>query len=108
MYFDKLIFVKILTPSLFMLQGDRISMNRQLLNHQVTILKITSILGNVAATRSLLNKCLYTVDMGNNDYLNNYLEPRFYPSSQLFSPDRFATILVQQFEGQLRVTFTTN
>ncbi|XP_006356122.2 GDSL esterase/lipase At1g29670-like [Solanum tuberosum] len=82
--------------------GDRISMNRQLLNHQVTILRINSILRNITATRSLLNKCLYTVDMGNNDYLNNYLDPTFYPSSRLYTPDRFATILVQQFEGQLR------
>lgn len=98
-------FVKILTPSIFMLQGDRISLNRQLLNHQVTILRITSILGNVSATRSLLNKCLYTVDIGNNDYLNNYLKPTFYPSSQLYTPDSFATALVQQFDGQLRVIF---
>lgn len=82
-------------------------MNRQLLNHQVTISRINLILRNITATRSLLNKCLYTVDMGNNDYLNNYLDSRFYLSSLLYSPDMFATSLVQQFEGQLRVIFTT-
>ncbi|KAK6793246.1 hypothetical protein RDI58_006699 [Solanum bulbocastanum] len=82
--------------------GDRISMDMQLLNHQVTILRINSILSNFTATTSLLNKCLYTVDMGNNDYLNNYLDSKFYPSSRTFTPDMFATILVQQFEGQLR------
>ncbi|MCD7451665.1 hypothetical protein HAX54_012986 [Datura stramonium] len=82
--------------------GDRISMNRQLLNHKLTILRINSILRNVTAARSLLNKCLYTIDMGNNDYLNNYLEPRFYPSSLLYTPDEFARVLVQQFGTQLR------
>ncbi|KAM3306805.1 hypothetical protein P3S67_013676 [Capsicum chacoense] len=83
--------------------GDRFSLNRQLLNHQVTMLRITTILRNITATRSLLKNCLYTIDIGNNDYLNNYLQPRFYPSSLLYTPDRFATLLVQQYERQLRI-----
>ncbi|CAN4116578.1 unnamed protein product [Withania somnifera] len=82
--------------------GDRFSFNMQLLNHQFTILRITTILRNVTAVTRLLNKCLYTIDIGNNDYLNNYLQPRFYLSSQIYSPDRFAALLVQQFGRQLR------
>ncbi|XP_059288408.1 GDSL esterase/lipase At1g29670-like [Lycium ferocissimum] len=89
--------------------GDRISMNRQLLNRQVTILRITSLLGNnVTAAKSLLNKCLYTVDMGNNDYLNNYLQPKVYPSSLLYAPEKFADVLAQQFSRQLKVICTLN
>ncbi|XP_059288410.1 GDSL esterase/lipase At1g29670-like [Lycium ferocissimum] len=85
--------------------GDRISMNRQLLNHQVTILRINSILRNVTAAKSLLNKCLYTVDMGNNDYLNNYLQPKYYPSSLLYTPEKFADVLAQQFSRQLKTLY---
>ncbi|KAK4340622.1 hypothetical protein RND71_039123 [Anisodus tanguticus] len=83
--------------------GDRISMNRQLLNHRVTTIRIVSLLGNnITAAKSLLNKCLYTVDMGNNDYLNNYLQPKYYPSSLLYTPEKYADVLVQQFSRQLK------
>ncbi|XP_019253781.1 PREDICTED: GDSL esterase/lipase At5g45670-like [Nicotiana attenuata] len=82
--------------------GDRWSMNRQLQNHLFTVSRIISIFGNVTSAKDLLSKCLYTVDMGNNDYLNNYLQPQFYPTSLLYTPNQFATILVQQFSQQLK------
>ncbi|OIS98285.1 gdsl esteraselipase [Nicotiana attenuata] len=86
--------------------GDRWSMNRQLQNHLFTVSRIISIFGNVTSAKDLLSKCLYTVDMGNNDYLNNYLQPQFYPTSLLYTPNQFATILVQQFSQQLKTLYS--
>lgn len=83
-------------------QGDVISLNRQLLNHQITIARLSPILGPFEVT-SYLNKCLYAVNMGSNDYINNYLLPQYYPSSKLFTPDEFAQLLLQQYSQQLKV-----
>lgn len=50
-----------------------------------------------------LRKCIYIVQIGNNDYINNYLLPQLYPSSHLYKPEQFATILIQQYSEQLKV-----
>lgn len=84
-------------------QGDRISLNRQLRNHKVTISHISTLLGNKTLTQEYLSKCIYIVGMGNNDYINNYLMPQFYPSSHLYKPEKYATILIQQYSKQLKV-----
>ncbi|GAA0163694.1 lipase [Lithospermum erythrorhizon] len=86
--------------------GDVISLDRQLMHHQRTILSLTFLLGGVKKTHEYLQKCLYTVGMGNNDYINNYLMPEYYPSSLLFSPDQFATLLIQQYSLQLKALYT--
>lgn len=51
-----------------------------------------------------LNKCLYVVYMGNDDYINNYFLPQFYPTSHQYTPKQFAASLIQQFYGQLKVS----
>ncbi|XP_073017146.1 GDSL esterase/lipase At1g29670-like [Primulina eburnea] len=81
--------------------GDVISLNRQLLNHQITIARLLLIRGPFGVT-SYLNKCLYAVNMGSNDYVNNYLLPQYYPSSKLFTPDKFAQRLILQYSRQLK------
>ncbi|KAK4421126.1 GDSL esterase/lipase [Sesamum alatum] len=86
--------------------GDRISMNRQLENHGVTVLKTTLLLGsNGTRAREHLKKCLYIVNIGSNDYINNYLAPQFYPTSSLYTPDQFAEILIKQYSQQLRTLY---
>ncbi|KAL0328932.1 UNVERIFIED_CONTAM: GDSL esterase/lipase [Sesamum calycinum] len=83
--------------------GDRISLNRQLQNHGVTVSKTTLLPGlNANRAREHLNKCLYIVNMGSNDYINNYLMPHVYPTSTLHTPDQFAEILIRQYSEQLR------
>ncbi|CAI9787970.1 unnamed protein product [Fraxinus pennsylvanica] len=87
--------------------GDRISLNRQLLNHKTTISLFSLLLGrNVGATKDYLNKCLYIVNMGNNDYINNYLLPQYYSTSLVYTPDQFAAILIQQYSQQLRTLYS--
>ncbi|XP_022850858.1 GDSL esterase/lipase At1g29670-like [Olea europaea var. sylvestris] len=87
--------------------GDRISLNRQLLNHRTTISRFYLFFGrNVGATKDYLNKCLYIVNMGNNDYINNYFLPQYYSTSLVYTPHQFATILIRQYSEQLRTLYS--
>ncbi|GAU36748.1 hypothetical protein TSUD_318470 [Trifolium subterraneum] len=45
-----------------------------------------------------LANSLATVVHGNNDYLNNYLMSGFYDTSIVYSPDKFADILVENYK----------
>ncbi|KAI7993753.1 GDSL esterase/lipase [Camellia lanceoleosa] len=85
--------------------GDRISMNKQLQNYQTTISHIANLLGSKKAAAKYLNKCLYSVAMGSNDYISNYLMPQIYPSSSLYTPEQYATVLIQQYSQQLRTLY---
>ncbi|XP_044485325.1 GDSL esterase/lipase At5g45670-like [Mangifera indica] len=81
--------------------GAVISMNKQLLLHQETVSHIIRIYrGNISAEEHL-RKCMYTVGIGNNDYINNYFLPQFYPTSHQYSPEQFSILLVQQYSKQL-------
>ncbi|XP_030941420.1 GDSL esterase/lipase At1g29670-like [Quercus lobata] len=68
------------------LLGDRISLDRQLLNLQVTVSNIKNLLGNnESLATAYLNNYIYSVAIGNNDYLNNYFMPQFYPTSRIYN-----------------------
>ncbi|XP_030512797.1 GDSL esterase/lipase At4g18970-like [Rhodamnia argentea] len=84
--------------------GDRISLNHQLQNHMVTISRIREMLGADAAT--YLNKCVYTIWMGSNDYINNYWMPDIYPTSKLYTPKQYAVVLIEQYEQQLKTLYS--
>ncbi|KAH6757096.1 hypothetical protein C2S53_019699 [Perilla frutescens var. hirtella] len=82
--------------------GDRMSMNKQLNNHQGTVDQIAVILGNQTAAKNLLNQCLYIVNMGNDDYiLNYYFQPPVTLNKILYTPETFAQKLIQQYSQQL-------
>jgi len=83
-------------------QGDRISLNHQLQNHLVTISRVRDMLGSNAT--AYLNKCIYTVGMGSNDYINNYFMPAVYQTSKLYTPEQYADVLIEQYQQQLKVT----
>ncbi|TXG53698.1 hypothetical protein EZV62_018954 [Acer yangbiense] len=80
--------------------GVRISLNNQLQNHQTTISHIESMKGKDSAA-DLLNKCMYTVGMGSNNYINNYLS-NSYNTSHMYTPEQYATVLIQQYSQQLK------
>ncbi|KAK9696884.1 hypothetical protein RND81_08G003200 [Saponaria officinalis] len=77
--------------------GDCISMDRQLLNHLNTVTKFKLI-----GKGPMLKKCLYTVNIGNNDYINNYFLPQYYSSSYVYNSDQFAQVLIRQYARQLK------
>ncbi|KAK9057868.1 hypothetical protein SSX86_022707 [Deinandra increscens subsp. villosa] len=83
--------------------GGRISLDRQIAHHATTILKLVELIGNgsLAPVRRHLKKCIYTVAMGNNDFINNYFFPQYYKTSSLYTPEEYAEVLVQQYTQQL-------
>ncbi|KAG5245829.1 GDSL esterase/lipase [Salix suchowensis] len=82
--------------------GECISLNMQLQNHHKTVQNLIGMLGNESAL-TYLNKCLYSVGMGNNDYLNNYFLPQFFPTSKEYTLERYTQLLIEQYSQQLRL-----
>ncbi|KAK1382109.1 GDSL-like Lipase/Acylhydrolase superfamily protein [Heracleum sosnowskyi] len=85
--------------------GDRVTFNEQLLRHGITKLRISVFQRNISFTKEYLRKCIYTVGMGNNDYLNNYLMPDKYSTSRIYTPERYADVLIQQYSKQLKALY---
>ncbi|XP_058103391.1 GDSL esterase/lipase At1g29660-like [Magnolia sinica] len=82
--------------------GNRITMNGQLQNFKATVQQLAEILGDEKATADHLSKCIYSVGMGSNDYLNNYFMPLFYTSSRQYTVEQFADALIKQYSQQLQ------
>ncbi|KAJ0075187.1 hypothetical protein Patl1_35174 [Pistacia atlantica] len=85
--------------------GAVISMNKQLENHQNIVSRIESILGDKESASEHLSKCIYTVGIGSNDYINNYLLPEFYDTSRQYTPEQYAIALTQQYSQQLKTLY---
>lgn len=88
-----------------MLQGDNISLRRQVKNHLTLVSRIGDILGSKKLAKRHVNKCLYWVAMGNNDYINNYFMRPIYSSGNLYTPHQFADLLIQKYRRQIRVCY---
>ncbi|KAL3520126.1 hypothetical protein ACH5RR_018275, partial [Cinchona calisaya] len=82
--------------------GELFSFNLQLQNHRRIVSRLQLLIRSKAATKRYLARCLYTVGFGNNDYINNYLEPQFYGTSRIYTPRQFAGILIRHYSRQLR------
>jgi len=85
------------------IQGFVISLGLQLKNHKVIVSQIASRLGGIDKAQQYLNKCLYYVNIGSNDYINNYFLPQFYPTSHTYSPEQYAEALIQELSLNLLV-----
>ncbi|KAJ7968806.1 GDSL esterase/lipase [Quillaja saponaria] len=87
--------------------GAHISFDLQLINHKIVISGIANAkrLRKSYIAQEQLNKCLYYVGIGSNDYINNYFLPEFYPTSRLFNPQQYAVVLIEQYNLQLRVLY---
>ncbi|XP_045804723.1 GDSL esterase/lipase At1g29670-like [Trifolium pratense] len=77
--------------------GDNVPLLLQLIHHNIIVSKIALMLGGLPQAQQYLKKCLYYVNIGSNDYINNYYLPQFYPSSRLFNPEQYAQVLSDQF-----------
>ncbi|KNA24007.1 hypothetical protein SOVF_019850 [Spinacia oleracea] len=85
--------------------GDRVWMDKQIRNYLITTSKLVlKVRGHVS---DYLNKCLYTVNIGSNDYINNYFMPENYPSKRLYTPEQFANLLIVRFRSQLQALYNT-
>ena len=81
--------------------GQDVSMGQQVQNHRDIVSQITKKLG-ADKVQQHLNKCLYYVNIGSNDYLNNYFLPQYYPSNRQFNPDQYAKALVKEHATYLK------
>ncbi|KAI9121149.1 hypothetical protein K1719_008182 [Acacia pycnantha] len=82
--------------------GVDISLESQITNHRVTVARITGRLGSIEAAQQYLHSCLYYVNIGGNDYLNNYFKPQYYPSSHILNLTTFTDVLITIYSRQLR------
>lgn len=86
--------------------GINIGLNQQLENHKITMSRIVNLLKDDKLATDYLSKCLYTVGMGSNDYINNYFKPTFSSASRIFSPEQYATVLIKQYSQQLTTLYS--
>ncbi|ESQ50544.1 hypothetical protein EUTSA_v10022766mg [Eutrema salsugineum] len=75
--------------------GDRISLRKQIQNHKKAIKK-----AKVPAER--LGQCLYAINIGSNDYINNYFMSEHYNTSRRFKPDQYAYSLIILYRSYLK------
>ncbi|XP_057521582.1 GDSL esterase/lipase At5g37690 [Amaranthus tricolor] len=78
---------------------QRLSFDDQINSFGNTTLAIKAKVGKEAANE-LLNKAVYFVGIGSNDYVNNYLQP-FMVAGQEYSHDEFVDVLTVTLEQQL-------
>ncbi|XP_010540540.1 PREDICTED: GDSL esterase/lipase At1g29660-like [Tarenaya hassleriana] len=87
--------------------GERITFREQVEeNHREMVSRVVNMLGgdkNAAANH--LGKCLYSIEMGNNDYLNNYFSAS-YPTRKQYTPEQFADNLIDLYGQQLNVLYS--
>ncbi|CAI0560726.1 unnamed protein product [Linum tenue] len=82
--------------------GGRISFSGQVRNYQNTVRQIVDILGSEDAAADHLGKCIYSIGLGSNDYLNNYFMPQFYNTGSQFTPEQYASDLIRRYTQQLQ------
>ncbi|KAM3361967.1 GDSL esterase/lipase isoform X1 [Capsicum galapagoense] len=85
--------------------GARIPFSGQVNNYRNTVQQVVQILGNENAAADYLKKCIYSIGMGSNDYLNNYFMPLSYSTSKQFTPEQYADVLIQQYTEQLKILY---
>jgi len=87
------------------MKGQRISFSGQVRNYQTTVSQVVQLLGDETRAADYLKRCIYSVGLGSNDYLNNYFMPTFYSSSRQFTPEQYANDLISRYSTQLNVRF---
>ncbi|KAK7306435.1 hypothetical protein VNO77_44375 [Canavalia gladiata] len=81
--------------------GGTINLGLQLKNHRIIVSEIGTKLGSPAKARQYLEKCLYYVNIGSNDFITNYFLPQFYPTSFNYSPEEYLDALIEELSLKL-------
>lgn len=85
--------------------GQRISFSGQVENYRRAASQIVNILGGTDQAANYLSRCIFSIGMGSNDYLNNYFMPAIYSSSRQFTPQAYADDLIQRYSQQLSILY---
>lgn len=75
-------------------------MDDQIANFNITLQQLNSQMGD--DTESFLAKSLFFLNMGSNDYVNNYLLP-FSDKPKKYTPEAFSDLLIRNYNKQLMV-----
>lgn len=76
----------------------------QLQHHKIIVDQIGTKLGGDQKASQYLNKCLYYVNIGSNDFISNYFLPQFYPTRRIYKPEEYAEDLVNKLSQSLKVS----
>ncbi|KAK4417459.1 GDSL esterase/lipase [Sesamum alatum] len=80
--------------------GHVIPLGQQLSNFKTTLNQLSNQMQEEELS-NYLAKALVFVDMGANDYLNNYILPGVYRSMSTYSPQQFADLLINLYTGHI-------
>ena len=86
------------------MKGQRIPFSGQVQNYQNTVAQVVELLGDENTAADYLRKCIYSVGLGSNDYLNNYFMPQYYSTSRQYTPEQYADDLINRYRDQLNVS----
>ncbi|KAL2341057.1 hypothetical protein Fmac_008997 [Flemingia macrophylla] len=80
-----------------------IYLGAQVRNHKVIYSRIATKLGGDEKAELYLSKGLYYMLIGNNDFINNYFLPQYYPSSRIYTLAQFVELLVHNYTQYIQV-----
>ncbi|CAI9753551.1 unnamed protein product [Fraxinus pennsylvanica] len=80
--------------------GHRIPLSEQIQNFNNTVNQLRNQMEEEMS--QYLANALVLMAIGANDYSNNYLMPQIYRSSQLYSPEDFADLLINQYASYIQ------
>ncbi|GMH05188.1 hypothetical protein Nepgr_007028 [Nepenthes gracilis] len=85
--------------------GGRISFRGQVNNYKNTVSQVIDILGDEHSASNYLRKCIYSIALGSNDYLNNYFMPLLYSTDRQYTPHEFAAALIHDYSQQIKTLY---
>ncbi|RVX06544.1 GDSL esterase/lipase 7 [Vitis vinifera] len=84
--------------------GGRTPFNGQISQFAITTSQqLPPLLGTPSELTNYLAKSVFLINIGSNDYINNYLLPRRYISSHVYSGEVYADLLINNLSNQLSV-----
>ncbi|KAI9165180.1 hypothetical protein LWI28_009291 [Acer negundo] len=78
------------------LLGERFNLRQQVENFRSTVGQLKKQMDETKM-EEYLAKSLIIMNLGSNDYINNYLIPSFYNSSSKYNPIQYALLLITQY-----------
>ncbi|RVW98047.1 GDSL esterase/lipase 7 [Vitis vinifera] len=82
--------------------GGRTPFNGQISQFAITTSQqLPPLLGTPGELTNYLAKSVFLINIGSNDYINNYLLPRRYISSHVYSGEAYADLLINNLSNQL-------
>ncbi|XP_057450828.1 GDSL esterase/lipase At1g29670-like [Lotus japonicus] len=82
--------------------GHNVNLGLQLLHHRAIVSRIAHKLGGLDKATQYLSQCLYYVNIGTNDFEQNYFLPNVFNTSRMYTPKQYAKVLIHQLSHYLQ------